>query len=99
MFDTSLNLTTQEKQVAGFADVARHLEPSGRFVIEVGVPDLRRLPPGESARPFHVSPTPLGFDEYDVAGQGLVSHHQVFTDGRWRVTSIPFRYVCRPSST
>jgi len=59
----------------------------------VDVPDLRRLPPGEVARPFLLSPTHLGFDEYDVAGQRLVSHHHVLIDGQWRTTAIPFRYV------
>ncbi|TFV63236.1 class I SAM-dependent methyltransferase [Geodermatophilus sp. DF01-2] len=93
VFNTIMNLTTQEEQVACFRNVARHLEPGERFVVEVGVPDLRRLPPGETARPFLVSPTRLGFDEYDVAQQRLVPHHHVLTDGQWRATSIPFRYV------
>ena len=43
--------------------------------LEVLVPGLRRLPPGERFQPFDVSPTHLGFDEYDVAQQRLVSHH------------------------
>src|SRR3954454_20249147 len=53
----------------------------GCFVIEVGVPDLQRLPPGETIRPFHVSSTRLGFDEYDVARQGLISHHYLIARG------------------
>ena len=51
------------------------IDPGGSFVIEVLVPGLRRLPPGETFQPFDVSPTHLGFDEYDVARQGVVSHH------------------------
>jgi SAM-dependent methyltransferase len=93
VFNTVMNLTTQEEQVACFANAAGHLRPGGRFVVEVGVPDLQRLPPGERARPFALSPTRLGFDEYDVARQGLVSHHYTVTDGRLEVTSVPFRYV------
>jgi SAM-dependent methyltransferase len=91
--NTIMNLTTQDEQVACFQNVAAHLEPGGCFVIEVLVPALRRLPPGETFQPFHVSPTHLGFDEYDVAAQGLVSHHYWITDDRVEVFSPPFRYV------
>src|SRR5688572_1850294 len=70
VFNTIMNLTTQDEQVACFQNVAAHLEPGGCFVIEVGVPDLQRLPPGETVRPFTVSATRLGFDEYDIATQG-----------------------------
>jgi SAM-dependent methyltransferase len=93
VFNTIMNLTTQAAQVACFRNVAAHLEPGGCFVIEVGVPDLQRLPPGETVRPFHVSERRVGFDEYDVARQGLVSHHFVLADGRAERNSVPFRYV------
>ena len=93
VFNTIMNLTTQEEQVACFRNVAAHLEPGGCFVIEVGVPDLQRLPPGETVRPFHVSETRWGFDEYDVARQGLISHHLELVDGRAEQVSMPFRYV------
>ena len=93
VFNTINNLTTQAAQVACFRNVAAHLEPGGCFVIEVGVPDLQRLPPGETVRPFHVSETRLGFDEYDIATQGLISHHFELVDGRFERHSIPFRYV------
>src|SRR5690349_779402 len=75
VFNTIGNLTTQDAQVACFANAAAHLEPGGRFVIEVGVPELQRLPHGETVRPFALSDDHLGFDEYDVANQGLISHH------------------------
>jgi SAM-dependent methyltransferase len=91
--NTIMNLTTQDEQVACFQNAAHHLEPGGSFVIEVGVPGLRRLPPGERFQPFDVSPTHLGFDEYDVARQGLVSHHYWIEDGKVDVLSPPFRYV------
>ncbi len=93
VFNTVMNLTTQDEQVACFANAARHLAPGGRFVVEVGVPDLRRLPPGERARPYRLTPTQLDLDEYDVAEQRMVSHHYSVTDGRLDVVSIPFRYV------
>ena len=79
--------------MACFQNVAAQLEPGGCFVIEVGVPELQRLPPGETVRPFTVTPTHLGFDEYDVASQGLISHHYSVVDGNLDLVSMPFRDV------
>jgi SAM-dependent methyltransferase len=93
VFNTIMNLTTQAAQVACFRNVAAHLEAGGCFVIEVGVPELQRLPPGETIRAFHVSETRWGLDEYDVAAQGLTSHHFELVDGRVERLSIPFRYA------
>jgi len=94
VYNTIQNLTTQAAQVACFQNVAAHLEPGGCFVIEVGLPDLQRLPFGETIRPFHISDSRLGFDTIDVANQGLVSHHYTReADGRFRYSSGPFRYV------
>jgi SAM-dependent methyltransferase len=94
VFNTIGNLTTQDDQVACFENVAAHLEPGGCFVVEIGVPSLRRLPPGETVRAFELSSSYLGFDEFDVANQGLVSHHyRVEENGTLRVVSMPFRYV------
>ena len=93
VFNTIGNLTTQEAQVACFQNVAAHLEPGGCFVIETGIPELRRLPPGETMRVFNASQTHWGIDEYDVANQGLTSHHFELVDGRFERQSIPFRYT------
>jgi SAM-dependent methyltransferase len=93
VFNTIMNLTTQDEQVACFQNVAAHLEEGGCFVIEVMVPALQRLPPGETVRAFEVTPTQLGFDEYDVAAQGLVSHHYRVEEGKLEVSPVPFRYV------
>ena len=93
VFNTIMNLTTQGAQVACFRNAAAHLEPGGRFVIEVGVPELQRLPPGETIRAFHLSETRCGIDEFDVAAQGLTSHHLEIVDGRLERVSVPFRYV------
>ncbi len=93
VFNTIMNLTSQAEQVACFQNVAAHLRPGGCFVIEVSVPDLQRLPPGETVHAFHISATRLGFDEYDIARQGLVSHHYSTADGELSVNAVPFRYV------
>jgi SAM-dependent methyltransferase len=93
VFNTIGNLTTQEAQVACFRNAAAHLEPGGCFVIEVGVPALQSLPPGETGHVFHLSQTHWGIDEYDVARQGLRSHHFELIDGSVEYFSVPFRYV------
>jgi SAM-dependent methyltransferase len=93
VFNTIMNLTTQAAQVACFRNVAAHLDPGGCFVVEVGVPDLQRLPPGETTRAFDVSPTHWGIDEYNVATQELTSHHIEIVDGRAERSSVPFRYM------
>lgn len=93
VWNTIMNLTTQSGQVECFRNVAAHLEPGGCFVIETDLPDLQRLPPGETIRPFRITEDRWGFDEYDVAHQGLISHHFKIVDGRVERLSIPFRYV------
>ena len=93
VFNTIMNLTTQADQVACFRNVAAHLEPGGCFVIEVAIPDLRLLPPGQTAVPFHVSPTRWAFDVYDVATQAMSSNYVEVVEGRGEYTTIPFRYV------
>ena len=93
VFNTILNLTTQDEQVACFQNASAHLEPGGCFVVEVGVPGLQWLPPGETVRAFAVTATRLGFDEYDIARQGLISHHYSLAEGQVEARSIPFRFV------
>ena len=92
--NTIMNLTTQDEQVQCFRNVASHLRPGGCFVIEVIVPALRRLPPGETVRAFTVTPTHVGFDEYvDLPKQISYSHHYWAIDGQLITRSAPFRYV------
>jgi SAM-dependent methyltransferase len=93
LVNTIMNLTTQEEQVACFRNVAAHLGPGGCFVVEVQIPRLRRLPPGDTFQVFDVSSGHVGIDEYDVATQGLVSHHYWIEGGSVEVLSPPFRYV------
>lgn len=98
VFNTISNLLTQEEQVECFRNAARHLGPGGRFVIELGVPSLRQLPPGQPGKVFHDSPGYIGVDSYDLLKQHLVSYHFRFAasigDGREaRVSRCPQRYI------
>ncbi|GAA1880900.1 class I SAM-dependent DNA methyltransferase [Lapillicoccus jejuensis] len=94
VFNTIGNLRTQAEQVACFANAARHLRPGGRFVVELWLPPLRKLPPGQEAVPFDVGDEHLGFDTYDVVTQQGTSHHYTReTDGRFRYGTSNFRYV------
>lgn len=93
VFNTITNLTSQDEQVDCFRNVAAQLKPGGCFVIEVFVPILQRLPPGEVFRIFHRSPGRLSFDDYDVVTQILHSHHYRFEAESYEATSTPFRYV------
>ena len=92
--NTIMNLTTQEAQMACFRNAAAHLQRGGYFVIKVMVPELQWLPPGQTLHVFARSETHWGIDEYDVASQGLVSHHfDRDSEDRFVLGSIPFRYV------
>lgn len=94
VFNTIGNLRSQRQQVACFRNAADHLGPGGRFVVENGVPGLRRLSPVETIVPFDVSANHLGFDEYcDLVDQILVSHHYFVDGDRVRVVAGAFRYV------
>ncbi|MFV0307395.1 MAG: class I SAM-dependent DNA methyltransferase [Desertimonas sp.] len=94
VFNTVANLLTQDEQVACFANAARHLVPGGRFVIELGVPDLQRLPPGQPGLIFGAEPGYLGVDTYDPLNQILVSHHVRFGAGREaQIFRTPQRYI------
>jgi SAM-dependent methyltransferase len=94
VFNTLGNLRTQEEQVTCFRNAARHLRPEGRFVIELGVPAIRRLPPGQLAVPFDVGERHLGFDTYDLATQAGISHHYwPGEDGHARYGVHHYRYV------
>jgi SAM-dependent methyltransferase len=93
VFNTIMNLTTQDAQVACFRNAAAHLEPGGCFVIETRVPDLRRLPPGQDVLPWHVSPDRWVAYSFDTATQAMQGHYVSFAGGRGEYRTMPFRYV------
>jgi SAM-dependent methyltransferase len=87
-------LLTQAEQVACFRNAARHLTPGGRFVIELWVPELRKLPPGQQAVVWQSGPGYIGLDTYDVLRQHVVSHHFRFGENRAaRLFRSPHRYI------
>ena len=98
VYNTISNLLTQAEQVACFRNAARHLGPGGRFVIELWVPELRKLPPGQQATVHHVEPGRyIGLDTYDVLNQQVVSHHFWFEEGdqnrQAKLFRSPHRYI------
>lgn len=94
VYNTIANLLTQAEQVACFRNAARHLVPGGRFVIELWVPELRKLPPGQTAVVFREEPGYIGLDTYDVLRQSVVSHHFRFDEhGQTRLFRTPHRYI------
>lgn len=94
VFNTISNLLSQAEQVACFRNAARHLSSNGRFVIELGVPELRKLPPGQTAVVFEATQGYIGLDTYDVARQRIVSHHFKFDEGtRSEIFRSPHRYI------
>jgi SAM-dependent methyltransferase len=94
VFNTIMNVTTQDEQVAVFENAAAHLAQGGRFVVEVGVPMMAGLPATEPGRVFDLSPGHVGIDTHDdPVGQIISSHHWSLIDGAWAQSSAPFRYV------
>jgi len=94
VWNTIMNVTTQQEQVAVFANAAAHLESGGCFVVEVIVPQLRRVPPGEAGRVFALDSDHVGIETFDdLVGQITWSHHWREVDGRLVRHSAPYRYV------
>jgi SAM-dependent methyltransferase len=94
VYNTISNVTTQDEQVAVFENAAAHLEPGGSFVVELGVPQLRRFPPGELGRVFTLEPDHVGIDTIeDVVGQISWSHHWMAVKGELVRHSAPYRYI------
>jgi SAM-dependent methyltransferase len=91
--NTITNVTTQDEQVSTFRNAAAALQPGGCFLIENYVPELQRLPPGETRRVFRATPTHLAFEEYDIVRQIAFSNHYWAIDGRLETFSTPHRYV------
>lgn len=91
--NTITNLTTQDEQVAAFCNAAAHLEPGGCFVVENYVPNLQRLPPGETRYVFAASRDHVGVEEYDVGAQIAVSRHWWLVEGELKTFASRHRYV------
>ena len=89
-----MNVTTQQEQLAVFANAAAHLQRGGCFVVEVIVPQLQHVPPGDSARVFTLKPDHVGIETFDdLVGQIAWSHHWVYVQGKLVRHSAPYRYI------
>jgi hypothetical protein len=93
VFNTIFNLVTQDGQVACFENAAAHLRSGGRFVIEARVPELQRLPLGQTVLPWRADPDGMSYYVYDTVTQHLSGRHYEFEDGRVASNPIEMRYV------
>jgi len=93
VFNTIFNLTTQDGQVACFENAAAHLRSGGRFVIEARVPELQRLPLGQTVLPWRADPDGMSYYVYDVVTQQLSGQHYRLEDGGVRSSPIEMRYA------
>lgn len=95
VYNTISNLLDQAEQVSCFRNAARHLVPGGRFVIELWVPELRKLTPGQQAVVFQAEAGYIGLDTYDPLRQHVVSHHFRFDESgeQARLFRTPHRYI------
>jgi SAM-dependent methyltransferase len=93
VFNTIFNLITQDGQVACFENAATHLRSGGRFVIEARVPELQRLPLGQTVLPWRADPTGMSYYVYDVVTQRLSGQHYEIEDGRIEASPIELRYA------
>jgi hypothetical protein len=93
VFNTIFNLVTQDGQVACFENAAAHLRRGGRFVIEARVPELQRLPLGQTVLPWRADPGGISAYVYDVVTQRLSGQHYHFIDGRVETTPTEMRYA------
>ena len=92
--NTLMNVTTQDDQLAVFANAAAHLTAGGYFALELIVPQLRRVPPGQDAWVFTMETGHVGIETFDdVVGQVAWSHHWVEIEGRLVRHSAPYRYI------
>src|ERR1700686_4608131 len=93
IFNTIFNLKTQDEQVACFQNAAAHLASGGHFLIELGVPDLQRLQPGQNVFVYHVDARTMSVDIYDDGTQGLASNQFVIDDGKISSYPVEVRYA------
>jgi SAM-dependent methyltransferase len=93
VFNTIFNLVEQDGQVACFQNAAAHLRSGGRFVIEARVPEIGRLPPGQSVLPWRADPEGMSYYVYDTATQRLSGQHYHLVDGRIEPSPIEMRYA------
>jgi SAM-dependent methyltransferase len=100
-FNTLFALTEQERQVDCFRNVARALDPGGRFVLDTFVPDLRRYDHvGTRVGVSSISSNETHAYELSIHNaleQSVISHHvRRLEDGTTVVLPVAIRY-CWPA--
>lgn len=89
-----MNVTTQDEQIAVFANAAAHLASGGRFLVELVVPQLRRVPRCEAGWVFRMEPDHVGVETFDdLVAQVAWSHHWIEADGHLTHHAAPYRYI------
>ena len=98
-FNTLFMLTTQEEQVRCFRNVAAHLAPGGRFLVNAFVPDLSRIEQGQSLGAQEVGPTRVRVDaaRYDPLSQLVeATQMRITQDEGIRLQYTKLRYAFPP---
>jgi len=95
IFNTFFQLLTQDEQLKCFANVARHLEPDGVFVMEAFVPDLTRFVGGQAVRATHVGENEVRLEasKHDAAAQQVTTQHVILTEQGLRLYPVRIRYA------
>jgi SAM-dependent methyltransferase len=98
VFNTFFQLYSQESQLRGFANVARHLQPGGRFLIHVFVPDTTRVESGEhvAAKEASLDRVRLDVTLFDALEQRLDTTQVRITEDGIRLVHAKMRFAWPP---
>lgn len=93
--NTLVHLRDQESQVRCFENVARHLEPSGAFVVEARVPDIRMYDQDQRVNATEVESAKvwLTASRYDPRTQQVRGQHILLTESGIRFCPVEARIV------
>jgi SAM-dependent methyltransferase len=95
VFNTFFGLLSQEAQVSCFRNVAKVLEPGGRFALELFVPDVRRFTLGQNTNTNVVASdyVDLTVTRHDAVKQTSTSQHVRITEAGIRLYPVVVRYA------
>jgi SAM-dependent methyltransferase len=94
-FNTFFALLSQEAQVNCFANVARVLQPGGRFALEVFVPDVTRFTLGQNTLTNKVATdrVEITVTKHDPVEQVSTSQHVFITEAGIKLYPVKVRYA------